>query len=244
MPYRPGRLIPSSFQATADVKGKGRAVARLLPPPGSDLDDDEIVPDSELEFEDHEEAVQIESSGGSSDDFVPEESSDSDVQQDREPDVPVRVSMATLSTSTRPSSSRAGPSSKVSGGLGLTAKTYSEAESSDSSGPEDSTAASKAAPRRRKAAPVVRKRRVGAAPPRRPLAPRRGRGRRAEDDESGQESDASDGLLEPSDDDAKPPPKGLQPHQTRALIKVAERRMRKKLGRKLTIVRFSTTYMK
>jgi hypothetical protein len=51
------------------------------------------------------------------------------------------------------------------------------------------------------------------------------------------ETDISDGLLEPSDDDAKPPPKGLGPHQTYGLIKVAERRMRKKLGRKLTLVR-------
>jgi len=217
-------------------------VARRLPPPSSDLDDDKIVPDSELEFEDLEDAIQNESSGDSGDDFVPGESSESDALQDRGSDVPLRVSMATPSTSTRPSSSKAGSSSKTWGGRGSAAKTQYEVESSDPSDSDDSTVASKKAPRRKQAAPAKSKRRRGVVPLRRPPGPRRGRWRRAESEASGQESDISDGLLEPSDDDTKPPPNGLHPNQTRTVIKVAERRMRKKLGRKLTMVWHSTAY--
>ena len=211
---------------------------RHLQPPSSDLDD-EIVPDSELEFEDLEGVVQNESSDSSSDNFVPEESSESDVPQDRGSSLPLRVSMATTDTPARPSSSKAGPSSRASRGHRSTAVACSEAESSDSSDSDDSATASKRAPRKKKATPAMRRARGGITTRRRPPVPRRGRGRggRAEDDKSGQESDVSDGLLEPSDGEAKPPPKGLDPHQTRALIKVAERRMRKKLGRKLTVVR-------
>jgi len=216
-------------------------VARFLQPPSSDLDDDEIVPDSELEFEDLEDIVQNESSDNSSDDFVPEESSESDAPQDQESGVPLRVSMATVNTSARPSSSKAGPSSKASRGRRAAAVAQSEAESSGSSDLDDSAVAGKRAPQKKKAVPAIRRGRGGAAPRRGPPVPRRGRGRRAEDDESDQESDMSGSLLEPSDDEAKPPPKGLDPHQTRALIKVAERRMRKKLGRKLTIVRLPPT---
>jgi len=220
---------------TSGIKGKGSAVARPLPPPRCDLDDDEIVPDSELEFKDLEDVVQNESPDDSDDDFVPGGSSQSDVPQDQEPDLPLRMSMATTNTPVRPSFSRAGPSSKTSRGSKLAAKTQSEVESSDSYDSDDSIALSKKAPLRKQAAPVRSRGRKGAAPPRRPS--RRGRGRRAQSDESGRETDVSDGLLEPSDDDAKPPPKGLEPHQTHSLIKTAERRMRKKLGRKLTMVR-------
>lgn len=210
-------------------------MARPLPPPRCDLDDDEIVPDSELEFEDLEDVAQNESLDGSDDDFVPGESSQSDVPQDQESDLPLRVSMATTNTPVRSSSSRAGPSSKTSRGPRLVVKTESEVESSDSDDSDDSIAVSKKAPLRKQVAPVRNRGRKGAAPPRRPS--RRGRGRRAQSDESDQGTDVSDGLLEPSDDDAKPPPKGLEPHQIHALIKAAERRMRKKLGRKLTMVR-------
>ena len=178
-----------------------------------------------------------ESLDGSSDDFVPGESSESDAPQDGESDVPLRMSMTTPNISTRPSSSKAGPSSKTSGGRRSIAKTQLEVESSDPSDSDDSTLVNTKAPRGKKAAPVRRKERRGAAPPLRPPVRRRGRGRRAESDESDQESDISDGLPEPSDDDAKPPPKGLQPQQIRSLIKAAERRMRKELGRKLTLVR-------
>lgn len=212
-------------------------MARLLPPPTPDLDDSEIVPDSELEFEDLEDAVQNESSDGSSDNFVPEESSESDVQQDQESDVPLRMSMATPNTSARPSSSKAGPSPKASRGRRSAVKIQSEVEPLDSDDSDDSIVAGKKAPQRMQTAPARRKARGGIIPSRRPSGSQRGQGRRAEDDESDQESGISDGLLEPSDDDAKSPPKGLDPHQTRALIKAAERRMRKKLGRKLTVVR-------
>ena len=212
-------------------------MAKPLPPPNSDPDDDEIVPDSELEFEDLEDTIQIESSDDSGDDFIPEESSQSDVPQDQGSDLPLRVSLATTNTSTRPFSSRAGPSSKTSRGPRSAAKIQSEVESSDPDDSDDSIAISKRAPRKKQAAPVRSRGRKSAAPPRRLRGPRRGRGRRAESDETDQETDISDGLLEPSDDDAKPPPKGLQPHQIRAWIKDAERRMRKKLGRKLTLVR-------
>lgn len=212
-------------------------MAKPLPPPSSDLDDDEIVPDSELEFEDLEDAIRNESSDGSGDDFVPGESSQSDVPQDQESDLPLRVSMATTNTSVRPSSSKAGPSSKTSRGPRSAAKSRSEMKSSDSYDSDDSIALSKRAPRRKQAAPAKSRGRKGTAPPRRPPGPRRRRGRHAESDGSDQETNISDGLLEPSDDDAKPPPKGLEPHQTHALIKAAERRMRKKLGRKLTMVR-------
>jgi len=217
------------------IKGKGSTVARPLPPPRSDLDDGEIVPDSELEFKDLEDVIQNESPDDSDDEFVPGESSQSDAPQDREPDLPLRVSMATTNPSVRPSSSRAGPSSKTSRGPKLAAKTQSEVESSDSYDSDDSISVSKKAPRRKQAVPVRSRGRKSAAPPRRPSGRRRGR--RAQSDESGQETGISDGLLEPSDDDAKPPPRGLEPNQTHALIKAAERRMRKKLGRKLTLVR-------
>lgn len=210
-------------------------MARPLPPPRCDLDDDEIVPDSELEFEDLEDVAQNESLDGSDDDFVPGESSQSDVPQDQESDLPLRVSMATTNTPVRSSSSRAGPSSKTSRGPRLVVKTESEVESSDSDDSDDSIAVSKKASLRKQVAPVRNRGRKSAAPPRRPS--RRGRGRRAQSDESDQGTDVSDGFLEPSDDDAKPPPKGLEPHQIHALIKAAERRMRKKLGRKLTMVR-------
>lgn len=212
-------------------------MAGLLPPPSSDLDDDEIVPDSELEFEDLEDVVQNESSGDSSDDFVPEESSESDAPQDQGSDVPLRMSMATPDTVTRPSFSKAGPSSKASRGRRSTARAQSEVDLSDLSDSDDSVAASKKAPQKKIVVPTRRKGRRGATSPRGPPVRRRGRGRRAEGDESDQESDISDGLLEPSDDDAKPPPRDLQPEQIRALIKATERRLRKKLGRKLTMVR-------
>ena len=238
--YPLGHLISSFVQVTAGVKGKGRAVAKPLPPPGSDLDDDEIVPDSELEFEDLEDVIQIESSDDSGDDFVPGESSQSDVPQDRESDVPLRVSMATPSTPVRPSSSKAGPSSKTSRRPISAAKTQSEMESSDSSDSDDSILISKKTPRRRQVTPARSRGKRGAVQTRRPPGPRRKRGRRAESDQSDQEFDISDGFLESSDDDASPPSKGLDPHQIRALIKVAERRMRKKLGRKLTVVRPSS----
>jgi len=213
-------------------------VAGPLRPPSSDLDDDEIVPDSELEFEDLEDVVQNESSDCSSDDFVPEESSESDAPQDQESEVPLRVSMATANGSAHPSSSKAGPSSRASGGRKSAAVADSEAESSESSDSDDPVVTTTRPPRKKKVVPAMRRGRGGATH-RRPPVPRRGRGRRAEDDVSDQESDMSDGILEPSDDEAKPPPKGLNPNQTRALIKVAERRMRKKLGRKLTIVQLS-----
>jgi len=229
-------------QATTGIKGKGRTAARPLPPPSSDLDADEIVPDSELEFEDLEDAIQNESLDDSSDDFVPEEDSESDVPQNQESDVPLAVSMTTPDTFARPSSSKAGLSFKAPRGRRPAAKMQSEVESSDSSDSDDSIAASKNPPRRKKAVPAGRKGRKGATSSRRPSGPRRRRGRRADDEESDQESDISDGLLEPSDDDAKPPPKGLQPHQIQSLIKTAERRMRKKLGRKLTMVQFFTAY--
>ena len=214
-------------------------MARFLQPPISDLDDDEIVPDSELEFEDLEDVVQNESSDSSNDDFVPEESSESDAPQDQESGVPLKVPMATTNTSADPSSSKAGPSSRASGGRKSAAVADSEAESSELSDSDVPVVASKRAPQKKKAVPATRRRGGGNATGRRPAGPRRGRGRRAEDDMADQESDISDGILEPSDDEAKPPPKGLEAHQTRALIKVAERRMRKKLGRKLTIVRLS-----
>lgn len=214
-------------------------MGRPPPPPVSDLDDDEIVPDSELEFEDLEDEVQGESSDDSSDDFVLEESSQSDVSQEQEPDPPLSVSMATPNASVRPSSSKASSSSKTPRGRGPAARTQSEVEPSDS---DDSIVVSKKAPRRKQAAPARGKGRRGAAPARRPPGRRRGRGRRAESDESNRESDISDGLLEPSDDDSKPPPKDLEPKQIHDLIKAAERRMRKKLGRKLTLARPSTTY--
>ena len=214
-------------------------MARLLQPPSSDLDDDEIVPDSELEFEDLEGVVQNESSDSSSDDFVPEESSESDAPQAQESGVPLRVSMATANISARPSSSKAGPSSGASGGRKSAAVADSEVESSASSDSDDPVVVSRRAPRKKKAVPATRRGKGSVTTRRRPPGPRRGRGRRAGDDASDQESDVSDGILEPSDDEAKPPPKGLEAHQTRALIKVAERRMRKKLGRKLTIVQLS-----
>lgn len=213
-------------------------MARLLPLPSSDLDDDEIVPDSELEFADLDGAVVNESSDGSGDDFVPEESSESDVPRDQEPEAPLWVSMATPSTSTRPSPLKLGSSFKTSRGRKSAAGTQSGVESSGPCDSDDSVVVSKK-PRGKKAAPARHKGRKDASPIPRPPVPRRVRGRRGEPD---QESDMSDGLLEPSDDDAKPPPKGLQPHQTRALIKVAERRMRKKLGRKLTIVRLDCLF--
>lgn len=240
--YQLGCLISSPFQATAGIKGKGRVVAKPLPPSSSDLDDDEIIPDSELEFEDLENAVQNESSDDSSDDFVPEGSSESDVPQDRESDVPLGVSMATPNNSTRHSFSRAGPSSKPVRGRGPAAKMQFETESPDPDDSDDSIAPSKKAPRRKQTAPARRKGKSAAAAPRRPDAPGRGRGRRAKSDESDQDSDINDGLLEPSDDDAKPPPSDLQPHQLRTVIKAAERKMRKKLGRKLTMVQLSPAY--
>ena len=213
-------------------------MARPLSPPGSDPEDDEIVPDSELEFEDLEDAVQNESSDDSGDDFVPGGSSQSDVPQDQEFDLPPRVSTATPNTPVRPSS-KAGPSSKTSKGRRSAARTQSSEESSDPSDSDDSIFDSRKAPRKKQAAPARSKGRKGAAPTRRLPGPRRKRGRRAESDESDNETDDSDGLLEPSDDDAKPPPKGLEPRQIHALIKAAQRRMRKKLGRKLTIVQSS-----
>jgi len=217
-------------------------VARPLPPSSSDIDNDEIVPDSDLEFEDLEDVIQNESLGDSGDDFVPGESSESDAPEDRRSDVPLRVSMATPSASTRPSSSKAGPSSKTWGGRRSAAKTQHGVESSDHSDSDDSTVASKKAPQRKQAAPVRSESRRGVGRLRLPPGPRRGRGRHPESEASGQESNISDGLLEPSEDEAKPPPKGLHPNQTRTLIKVAERRVRKKLGRKLTLVWPSTPY--
>lgn len=197
----------------------------------SDPDEDEIIPDSELEFEELENPVRDESSGDSSDDFVPEESSQSDVPPDEESDVPVRVSKATPSTSTRPSSSKAGPSSKTSRGRRSTAKVQSDF--SDLSGTDDSFSTSLKAPRKKKAASTRGKGRTKVV-----YSRRRGR-RRSESDESDGESDNSDDLLEPSDDDAKPPPRGLQPQEILKLIRAAQRRMRKKLGRKLTLVRLN-----
>jgi hypothetical protein len=202
----------------------------------SDPEEDEIIPDSELEFEDLENAVQNESSGDSSDNFIPEESSQSDVSQDDEPNIPIRAPKATPNTSTRPSSSKAGPSSKTSRGRRSAAKAQSEADSSDLSGTDDSFTVHMKAHRRKKAAPTRGKGR------RNVVYPRRRGGRRSESIESDGESDNSDGLLEPSDDDAKPPPKGLQPHEILKLIKVAQRRMRKRLGRKLTLVRLRIVY--
>lgn len=201
----------------------------------SNLEEDEIVPDSELEFEDLENEAQNESSGDSSDDFVPEES---DVQQDEESDVPLR---ATLNTPTRPSSFKAGSSSKTLRGRKLSAMSQSEADSSNLSDPDDSFVANMSAPRRKEATTTRGKGRRNAVQRRHP-GPRRRGGKRSGRDESDELSEDSDGLLEPSDDDAKPPPKGLQPHETLALIKAAQRRMRKKLGRKLTIVRLSIIY--
>ena len=147
--------------------------------------------------------------------------------------------MTTTSTSARFSSSNAGPSSKTQRGRRSATDTRSRAEPLDSSDSDDSTVVSKKAPRRKQVAPAGNRGRKGADQPRRLTGPRRQRGRRAESDGS-QETDVGDGLLEPSDDDAKPPPKGLTPHQIRSLIRAAERRVRKKLGRKLTIVRPST----
>jgi hypothetical protein len=201
------------------------------PLPSPDLDEEEIVADSELEFEDLENIVQNEASGDSSDDFIPEESSQSDVSQD---DVPLSVTAP--NTFTQPSSSKAGPSSKTLKGRRSTAKTKYETELSGSSDMEDSFATSKKAPRKNKAAPAKGKGRRG--------VPRRRRGRYPESDESDQESNDSGGLLESSDEDVKPPPRGLQPLETLALIKAAERRMRKKLGRKLTLVRPSIACQK
>ena len=211
-----------------------------MQPPSSDLED-EIIPDSELEFQDLEVVAQNESSEDSGDDFVPGETSQSDVPQEQDSDVPLRLTTAVASTSTRPSSSKAGTSSKIPRGRKSTALALSEAESSDSSDAENLFAARKV-PRGRRAAPTRGMGRRGAPQFRRPSGPRRRRGGRAESDESDQESGSSDVLLEPSDDDAKPPPKGLQPHETHALIKAAHRRMRKKLGRKLTIVGPSIAY--
>jgi len=216
-------------------------VVRPLQPPSSDLDEDEVVPDSELEFEDLDGVVQNESSDSSSDNFVPEESSESDAPQDQESGAPLRVSMATANTSAHPSSSRAGQSSRALGVRKSTTVADSEAQSSESSDSDDPVVASKKTPWKKRTVLAMRRGRGAAATRRRPPGPRRGRGRRAEDDVSDQESDISDEILEPSDDEAKPPPKGLEAHQTRALIKVAERRMRKKLGRKLTLVRLSPT---
>ena len=213
---------------------------RLAP----DMDEDEIVPDSELEFEDLEHTVQNESSGGSSDDFVPDESSQSDAPQDEESDVPVRISKATLNTSARPSSSKAGPSSSASKGRRSTTKVQFEADSSDPSDTDDPLVARTNAPQRRASAPTRGKGRRNAVQPRRRPGPQRRRGRRSESDESEScgEPDNSDSLLEPSDDDAQPPPKDLLPNERLVLIKVALRRMRKKLGRKLTLVRLSIVY--
>ena len=219
------------------VKGKGRTVARPRLTP--DLDQGEIVPDSELEFEDLETAVQNESSGDSSDDFVPEESSQSDAPQDEESDVPYRVGKPVLDSFARPSSSKAGPSSKTSRGRRSAAKT--QADSSDPSDTDDSFVADTNVSRRKKAASTKVKRQKKAVRPRRP-GPRRRGGRRSESEESDGEFGNSDNLLEPSDDDAEPPPRGLQPHETLALIKAAQRRMRKKLGHKLTLVRLAILY--
>jgi len=207
-------------------------MARPLPPPGSDLDDDEIVPDSELEFQDLEDILHIESSDDSGDDFIPGESSQSDVPQDQESDVSLRVSTATPRNSFRPSSSKAGPSSGTPKRRRSATRTQFEMESTDPSDSDDSIPFSKKASRKKQATTVRSKGRKGAGPPRRPPGPRRKRGRRPESEES----DISDGLLETSDDDAKPPPKGLDSEQIRALTRAAERRMRKKLGRKLTLV--------
>lgn len=180
-----------------------------------------------------------ESSGDSSDDFVPEESSQSDVPQDEESDVPLRVSKATPNTPTRSSFSKAGPSSKTPRSF---AKAQSEMDSSDPSDTDDSFVADMNAPQRKEASVTKVKGRRNAPQPRRRSEPRRRGGARPKKDESDGESDNTDGLLEPSDDDAKPPPKGLQPHQTLSLVKAAQRRMRKKLGRKLTLVRFDPVY--
>lgn len=204
----------------------------------SDIDECEIVPDSELEFEDLENAAQNESLGESSDDFVPEESSQSDVPQDGESDVPLRMPKAILNTFTRPSSSKAGPSSKALRGRTSIAKAQSEADSSEPSDTDDSPISSTNAPRRGAVTTRGKGRRNHPQSRRRAVPRGRKRGRRPRSDESVDgEFDNSDGILEPSDDDAKPPPKGLQPHETLGLIKVAQRRMCKKLGRKLTLVR-------
>lgn len=211
-------------------------MARPLPPPSPVPDDDEVVPDSELEFEDLEDAIQNESSDDSDDDFVPGESSQSDVPLDQESDVPLRLSMTTPSIPVRPSSSKAGPSFKISRRRGSAAKMQSEVESSDPSDSDDSDVVRKKAPRRKQTTPAKSGGRRGAVLPRRAPGPRRRRGRRSESDESDQEPDTSDDLLAPSDDDT-PPPKGLDPEQIRSMIKAAERRMRKKLGHKLSVVR-------
>lgn len=209
-------------------------MAGPLPPPSLDLDEDEIVPDSELEFEDLENAVQNEASGDSSDDFVPEGSSQSNISED---DVPLSTTIS--NNFARPSSSKAGPSSKTLKGRRSVVRAQPEADLSDWSDTEDSFVTSAKAPRRNKAAPKVGKGRKSAPQPRRRRRPQRGR--HPESDESDQAPDNSDDLLEPSDEDAKPPPRGLHPHQTHSLIKAAERKMRKKLGRKLTLVLPSIT---
>lgn len=183
--------------------------------------------------------IQSESSDRSDDDFVPGEASQSDVSEDQESHLPLGVSMATPSTSARFSSSKAGPSFKTQRGRRSATDTRSRVEASDSSDSDDPIVVSKRAHRRKQVAPVRSRGRKGVGPSRRLAGPRRGRGRRAESDGS-QETDVSDGLLEPSEDDAKPPPKGLTPHQIRTSIKAAERRARKKLGNKLTPVRPST----
>jgi hypothetical protein len=210
-------------------------VAGPLPLPSLDLDEGEIVPDSELEFEDLENAVQNEASGDSSDDFVPEESSQGDLSDDGVP-----LSTTIPNTFARLSSSKAGPSSKSLKGRRSTVKAQSEADLSDWSDTEDSFVTSEKVSRRNKAAPKMGKGRKSAPQPRQRR--RRRRGRHPESDESDQESDNSDNLLEPSDEDTKPPPRGLHPHQTQSLIKAAERKMRKKLGRKLTLVLPSIAY--
>jgi len=209
-------------------------VAGPLLPPRRDLDEEEIVPDSELEFEDLENAPRNESSGGSGDDFIPEENSQSDFSQNEDSDASFRLSKTTPKGHARPSSSKVGSSSKPRGGRRPTTKTQSDGDFSDS---PDSSVAGAQAPQRKKAVPTKGKGRRNAAPPRRPRGSRRrGRERQSEKEESDKGSESSDGLLEPSDDDAKPPPKDLHPHQTLALIKSVQRRMRKKLGRKLTWV--------
>jgi hypothetical protein len=204
-------------------------VAEPLPTPCLDLDADEIVPDSELEFEDLKNAVQDEHSGDSSDDFVPDESSQSDVPQGDDSAVPLRISKATASTSARPFSSKGAPSSKSLTGRRLFANAHSEVDSSEPSDTDDSFVDTKKASRRKKAAPTRGKGRRGPQPQR----------RRRREAESAESSNSSDGLPEPSDDDARPPPRSLQPNETLALIKAAHRKMRKKLRRKLTPVRFS-----
>lgn len=226
-----GNLIPVPFQITASIKGKGRAVGRALPPPIADIDEDTIIPDSELEFQDLGNATQDESSG---DDFVPEEGSQSDVPQDEDSDFSLRVSKATPGDLTRPPYQKAGPSSKKPRGRKSTANVHSEVEP-DSSGTEDLFVFDTKAPQRKKAARTKGKSRKNL------LAPRRRRGRQSESDESDQESG---GLLESSGDDAKPPPRDLEPHETYALIRAAHRKMRKRLGRKLTPVRLGIVHSK